>query len=128
VVAPAVREDPAVLRRRDAERTRLRDRNVAIGLGVVGVACLGTAVGLSVHALTLHDQFASSPIEADKRSYMSQAQTQAIVADVLYAGGAVAVGVGAFFLYRALRPLPKSVALAPYASPLGGGLVAAGQF
>ena len=112
----------------EAERGLERDRGLAIGLGSVGVAALATAVGLSVNALALQNQFDQSLIEQQKRDLKSQAQTQALAADVLYGAGAACVGVAAYFLWRGLRPSPRNVAVAPLVSPSLAGLSAEGRF
>jgi tetratricopeptide (TPR) repeat protein len=120
--------DPTVERRHELERGRARDRNVTLAVGAVGVAALATAVGLSVNVLGLQSRFQASGDETVKRDLRSQGQTQALAADLLYVSGAVCVGVAGYFLYRVLRPLPKTVALAPWAAPAGGGVVAQGRF
>lgn len=109
------------------ERGRRRDCWVALGVGVGGVALLGTALGLSVSALSLHDQFAATQDETAKRTFRDGAQTQALAADLLYAAGVAAAGVTAYFLYRAFRPA-KKLALGPWLAPTGGGLAALGRF
>lgn len=122
--------DPEAARRKEAERGRTRDRGIAIGLGAVGVAALASAIGLSVNALSLQNQFDASTLETQKRDLRDSAKTQALAADVLYAGAAACVGVGAYFLWRGLRPIPsgKVAYVAPWASPTGGGLTAGGAF
>jgi tetratricopeptide (TPR) repeat protein len=126
VVAPTAPPPPH--RSQPRPDPRRRDRGLAIGLGAGGVAALGVAIGLSVSALSLHDQFAASLDENRKRALRSDAQSQALAADCLYAVGVAAIGVSAYFLYRWLRPERRTLALAPYFSPTGGGLAAGGRF
>jgi len=113
-------------------RSRRRDRYVALGLGIGAVAFAGVAVGMSVSALQLQDQWSSQfgGDEAARRSLKDTAITRAAIADGFYAATAVAVGVGAYFVYRGFRPEPSapSLALVPALSPSGGALVAVGTF
>jgi tetratricopeptide (TPR) repeat protein len=125
-------EDPLERER----RARWRDRGLAITFGVIGVAALGAAIGMSVLALDVQHQFEQSLDEERKRSLRDDARTRALVADVLYPVGAVAVAVGAVFLWRGLRPVgpaPKradkpTALLLPSVMPGGVGLVAGGRF
>jgi len=116
----------------ERQRERRRDRYVALGLGVGGVAFAGVAVAFSVLALQAQNQWSANygGNEALRRDLKDSAITRAAIADGFYAGAAVAVGVGAYFLYRGFRPEPTapSLALVPSLSPAGGGLVAVGQF
>jgi tetratricopeptide (TPR) repeat protein len=130
VTPPPPPADPEAERRKEVEHGRTRDRGIAIGLGAVGVAALASAIGLSVNALSLQSQFDASTLEAPKRDLRDSAKTQALAADLLYAGAAVCVGLGAYFLWRGLRPIPsgKIAYVAPWASPTGGGLTAGGAF
>jgi tetratricopeptide (TPR) repeat protein len=113
-------------------RSRRRDRYIALGLGIGAVAFAGVAVGMSVSALQLQDQWSSQfgGDEAARRSLKDTAITRAAIADGFYAATAVAVGVGAYFVYRGFRPEPSapSLALVPALSPSGGALVAVGTF
>ena len=108
-------------------RARSRDRGLAVGLVSLGGAALVSAIGLSVSALELHGQFTRSADENEKRSLRDRAQTQALAADLLYAAGAVSVGVSAYFFYRGWRRTPK-VSLAPLISPTVAGALAEGRF
>jgi tetratricopeptide (TPR) repeat protein len=121
IVTPPPKPNPIVdVEWEQAARARRRDRGVAIGVGVVGVIAFAAAIGLSVNALSLHDQFARSLVEDSKRSLRDQAQTQALAADCLYGVGSAAVVVAAIFLYRGLRPLPsKRASLQPRLGGVG---------
>jgi hypothetical protein len=112
---------------RPADGGRHRDRMVALGVGVAGVAVLATALGLSLSALHLHDEFSTNLVETDKRQLRNDAQAQALAADLLYAVGVAAAGVTAYFLYRGFRPT-RQVAVAPWMQPGAGGLSALGRF
>ena len=96
------------------------------------MAFAATAVALSVTALQLQSQWSAEygGNEADRRALKNDAILRAGLADGFYAATAVAVGVGAYFLYRGFRPEPTapSLAVAPAAWPGGGGLVVAGRF
>jgi tetratricopeptide (TPR) repeat protein len=113
-------------------RERKRDRYIALGLGVGAVAFAGVAIGLSVNALSLQDQWSGQygGDEAARRTLRNDAQLRAGLADGFYGLTAVAAGVSAYFLYRGFRPEPTapSLALLPVASPQGGALVVAGTF
>jgi tetratricopeptide (TPR) repeat protein len=115
-----------------AERAsdRRRDRYVALGVGIGAVAFAGVAVGLSVNAVSLQDQFGQSLDVNRKQSLKSQAQLSAGLADGFYAATAVAAGVTAYFLYRGFRPEPSapSLAVVPSLSPTSAGVVAQGRF
>jgi tetratricopeptide (TPR) repeat protein len=128
VVAAPPPPDAGAERRKEAERIRTRDRNIAIGVGAVGVAALVSAVALSGNVLALQSQFDASTDETQKRNLRADATTRAGAADGLYVGGAACVGVAAYFLWRGLRPLPSNVAVAPVLTPSGGGIVAQGRF
>jgi tetratricopeptide (TPR) repeat protein len=116
----------------DRQRSRRRDRYVALGLGVGAVALAGVAVGFSVSALQAQSDWSAQfgGDEAARRALKDTAITRAGIADGFYAGAVVAAGVGAYFLYRGFRPEPTapSLALLPVASPTGAALVAAGTF
>ena len=129
---PPTAEEIRLTLKKERERERRRDRLVALGLGAGAVAFAAVAVGFSVVALQTQDQWSADygGNEAIRRSLKNSAITDAGVADGFYAATAVAVGVGAYFLYRGFRPEPSapSLALVPAAAPGGGGLVAVGQF
>ena len=130
---PPTAEEIAQQRREKRARERRRDRYIALGLGVGAVAFAGVAIGMSVSALQLHDQWAAGAgtvPEATRRQQKDDALLRAGVADGFYAATAVAVGVGAYFVYRGFRPerAAPSVALVPALSPTGGALVAVGTF
>lgn len=121
---PAPHKDPRAL-----------PRGLAIGLGATGVAAIAVAIGLGVNALSLHGQFTQSLDENRKRELRSDAQAQALTGDILYGVGAAAIGVGAYFLYRWLRPERKGVdssdralEIAPVVGASGAGLAAWGRF
>jgi len=131
---PPVR-DPAAEQRRAFIDGQRRDRYVAMGLGAVGLAAIGTAVGLSVNVLSIRDQFTSSLDENAKRSLRDSASGRAIGADVGFVVGAAAVGVAVYFLYRGYRAAPRSAATAPHhfaaapwLAPGAGGVAMGAQF
>lgn len=112
--------------RRDPHRV---DKALVIGFGSLAGGALVTAVGLSANAFVLHDQYTKSLDETQKRAWRTDAQAQALAADILYGVTAASVAVGAYFLYRWLKPeRPEHVAIAPWAAPSGGGLAAGGVF
>ena len=116
----------------ERQRERRRDRYVALGLGVGAVALAGVAVTFSVLAMQAHDQWSSNygGNEAIRRDLKDTAILRAAIADGFYAGAAVVVAVGAYFVYRGFRPEPTapSLALVPSLAPGGGGLAAVGTF
>lgn len=116
----------------ERQRDRRRDRYVALGLGIGAVAFAATAVAMSVTALQLQSQWSSQygGNEADRRALKDDALLRAGLADGFYAGAAVCVGVGAYFLYRGFRPEPTapSLAMLPALSPSSVGLAVAGRF
>ena len=103
-----------------ANRARRRDRGVGIALGVTGVVALAAGIGLTVNASSLHDQFDGTLVESDKRGFRDSAQTQLIVAGVLYGVGAAAIAVAGYFLYRGTRALPaRRASITPRLGGLG---------
>lgn len=111
------------------ERERRRDRFIALGLGVGTVAFGGVAVGLSVNALTLQNQYGQSLDASRKSSLKSQAQLSAGIADGFYAATAVCAGVAAYFLYRGFRAEPSAPSLvAPSFTGSSASLVVQGSF
>jgi len=130
--APPTAEQIKQQLKEERQRERRRDRYVALGLGAGVVAFAATAVGLSVSALQLQSQWSSQygGNEADRRALKDEAILHAGLADGFYAGAAVCVGVGAYFLYRGFRPEPTapSLAMLPAVSPSSVGLAVAGRF
>lgn len=120
-------EDPKVAAQRRERRNILMWRGLGFGSLGLGVALLGAGIGLGVAALGQQDSFRASIVEADKRRFRDTAKSYAIGADVMYAVGAAAVGVSAYFLYRGFRPTPSAQAMLV---PLdrGGALVVGGTF
>jgi tetratricopeptide (TPR) repeat protein len=125
---------PAKLRA-DAAAARLRARGVGIGFVSLGGGALATAVGLSISTYKLHQQFATQTdlSEIAKRSVRDNAQTQALVADIMYGVAAAAVGASAYFLsvgYRKEKGASESkrVAVAPWMAPIGAGVMVRGRF
>jgi hypothetical protein len=113
-------------------RERRRDRYIALGLGIGAVAFAGVAIGMSVNALNLQSDWSSQygGDEAARRALKDTAIQRAAIADGFYAATAVAVGVGAYFVYRGFRPEPSAPSLALVPAPIAGGgvLVAVGTF
>lgn len=109
---------------------RRRDRIVAFSTTGAGVVALGVAIGLSVNALLLHDDFGTIFDEEAKRSLRDSARTQALSADILYAVGAVTVGVGAYFFYRGYRRIRSSpsAVMRGWFGGQSAGLVCEGRF
>jgi tetratricopeptide (TPR) repeat protein len=120
--APPPKPDPLA-----AERARARSKTVhkAVGLTLIGVgaATLAAAIGLSVNALQLNNQFKNSTDEIDKKIALNNAVPQALAADVLYGVTAAAVGVSIYFLYKGFKPEPKLALL-----PTLGGVSLQGSF
>jgi hypothetical protein len=100
---PAKAIDPEAGAQHRRELRRRRDRGLAFGLSAVGIGALGSALGLSLNAQSLHDQFVASGDETLKRQLRSNAQTQALAGDILYGIGAAAVVVSIYFYYRGFR-------------------------
>jgi hypothetical protein len=101
----------------------------------VTLAFAGVAVGLSVRALQLQDQWSKlyGGDEAQRRSLMHDAQLDAAISDGFYGLTALGAGVTAYFTYRALRTerpaaTASRVALMPVVTPTGAALVAEGRF
>jgi hypothetical protein len=130
--APPTAAELAQQEKEKRARERRRDRYIALGLGVGAVACAGVAIGLSVNALNLQSQWSSlyGGDEAARRALKDTAIQRAAIADGFYAATAVAVGVGAYFVYRGFRPerAAPSMAVVPALSPAGGALVVVGRF
>jgi hypothetical protein len=130
--APPTAAEIAQQLKEERAQKRRRDRYIALGLGIGAVAFAGVAIGLSVNALNLQSDWSSQygGDEAARRALKNDAIERANIADGFYAATAVAVGVGAYFVYRGFRPEPAapSLALVPALSPSGGGLVAVGRF
>jgi tetratricopeptide (TPR) repeat protein len=134
LITPSTFEPPPVDPLAAEKRARWRDRGLAITFGVIGIGAVGAAIGMSLSALDLQRQFDRSLDENLKRTLRDDAKTRALVADILYPVGAVAIAVGAVFLWRGLRPLEAkradkpTVQLAPALLPGGGGVAAGGTF
>jgi outer membrane biosynthesis protein TonB len=109
--------------RRARERSRTVHRAVGLTLVGIGAATLAAAVGLSVNALQLNNQFKNSTDEIDKKIALNNAVPQALAADVLYGVTGAALGVSIYFLYKGFKPDPK-LAVAPTL----GGFTVAGVF
>ena len=112
---------------------RARDRIVGLSLGGLGVACALAGVGLSVSAYYLHDTYANTVgLENDRRAERDNARNQALASDVLYGVAVASAGVGAYFLWRGYHreqaPHAGVSVVAPFASPVGAGLVLGGSF
>jgi tetratricopeptide (TPR) repeat protein len=118
--------------RHERQSERKRARWVALGMGVTTVALGGTAIGLSVSALSLQNQWASlyGGDEDTRRALKSSAQLRAGLADGFYALTAVSAAITTYFLYRGFRPEPNapSLALGVGAAPAGAYIAAEGRF
>jgi tetratricopeptide (TPR) repeat protein len=127
VEPPVAKPDPDAPRR-EAEQSRRRNRGVGLGLVALGACTLGAAIGLSVNALMLNNQFKASTDEIDKKIALTNAVPQALAADILYGVTVAAVGISIYFIYKGFKPEPKALSLLPSAGPRGGGLVLEGVF
>ncbi len=111
------------------QRRRHRDRLFALGFGAATVAFGAVAVGLSVDALQLRDDYGATVDFARKQQLKSDALVRAGAADGFYAATAAAAVVTAVFLYRGYRhERAAAVAVAPSLAPSAFGLVASGRF
>jgi len=109
----------------ERQHERHRDRLVALGVGAGAVAFLGVAIGLSVSALTLEQEYGRTVDFTRKTNLKSDALTQAHVADGFYPAAGVAAAVAIYFAVRGFR---HDVDLVPAPMPNGAALVAAGRF
>lgn len=115
--APAPRDD------------RKHARVVALALGITTVALGGVAIGLSVSALSLHNQWTSEfgGDEDTRRPIKNDALLRAGLADGFYALTAVSAAVTGYFLYRGFRA-ERAPSLAVSVSPAGSYIAALGRF
>ncbi len=102
-------------------------------LGSLGLGAALAGMGLSVHAYSLHQDFAASVgLEADRRALRDRSRGEAIGSDVLYGVAAASAAVGVYFLWRGYHaekaPGAQVRLIAPFASPAGGGVVLGGSF
>lgn len=111
-------------------------RTVGIVVGAVGVAALGAAIVEQVNARSHYSDSQQAAVSGDASQrarthglYADAAHAQTI-AIVIAAAGAVAVGTGAYLIVSSLldRQPRRDVALAPWVSPLGGGVAYARTF
>jgi tetratricopeptide (TPR) repeat protein len=112
-------------------RTRKRDRLIAIIGGGATVAFAAVAIGLSADALVLQNKFHENPYPGPKSGLESDAKVRAGVADGFWCATVAAAGVTGYFAWRAFlrkEPASSAMALAPFASPTGGGIAAVGHF
>jgi hypothetical protein len=116
--------------RQERQRDRQRARWTALGLGLTTVAMGGTAIGLSVSALSLQSQWQSQygGDETSRRALKSSAQLQAGFADGFYAGTALLAALTGYFLYRGYRGEPSAPSLALAVTPAGAYFAAEGHF
>jgi tetratricopeptide (TPR) repeat protein len=112
-------------------RDRRRSRLFTIIAGGATVAFAAVALGLSIDALSQQHQFDRATFPVDKSRLKSDATVRAGVADGFWCLTAVGAGVTGYFAWRAFlrkEPSAPAVALLPFASPAGVGVVAAGRF
>jgi tetratricopeptide (TPR) repeat protein len=111
-------------------RDRHRARLITIVVGGGAVVFAAVALGLSVNALSLEQQFNKTTLPDPKSRLKSDAQLQAGVADGFWCAAAVTAGVAGYYAYRSFRrerPAP-AVALVPVAAPTVAGLAVVGSF
>jgi hypothetical protein len=126
---PVSAEQLAADERALRQRRRHRDRLFALGFGAATVAFAAVAVGLSVDALGLRNDYSASIDFEKKQQLESDALLRAGVADGFYAATVAAAVVTAVFLYRGFHhERAERLALAPSLSPSAWGLVASGRF
>ena len=103
-VTPPTPEEIAA--KEEAEREKKKRIFLISGIAVsaVGVACLGTGVGLWASARSQHDDFQASFDEEQKRSLRDSAQARGNASIAMYAVGALLVAGSAPLYYFALRP------------------------
>ncbi|MEW5738192.1 MAG: hypothetical protein AB1938_04665 [Myxococcota bacterium] len=109
--------------REEAEKKASGQKTVAFVVGGVGVAALGTSLGLALGAQGAKNAYNKATSVDEKEALRGQAQTLAAVTDVMLVVG-VAAAVTAIILYPKGGEAPKgsvSVALVPLA---GGGAFA----
>ena len=99
----------------ERQRERRRDRYIALGLGIGAVAFAGDGDRPVGDGAAAADR-SGRPSTAATRRIGARSRTTRIlragIADGFYAATAVAVGVGAYFLYRGFRPEPTAPSLA----------------
>lgn len=112
--------------RDEAEKKSNSRKIVAYSVGGVGVAALGTSLGLALAAQGAKNSYLKATTLEDKQALKGQVQTLAAVTDVLLVVG-VAATVTAVILYPKGGDAPKSslsVALVPLAE--GGAFASVG--
>jgi tetratricopeptide (TPR) repeat protein len=116
--------------RQERQRERIRARWVALGLGLGTVALGGTAIGLSVSALSLQSQWQAQygGDEDTRRALKSSAVLRAGLADGFYAGTAVLAAITSYFLYRGFRGEPNAPSLALGFTPAGAYIASEVRF
>jgi tetratricopeptide (TPR) repeat protein len=131
--AAAVRPVPG------AEVARVRGRFDALTIGAAGVAVVAAGVGVVMGVKALGDKPSSGFVAgvngtaADLASQTSTAHSDAVVADVCFAGAIVAAAAAAglyFGRYRDAPSAPKHahLMLAPLVAPSLGGVLLGGSF
>jgi hypothetical protein len=111
----------------NAARSRRIYRGLGIGLLAGGVATLGIAIGLSVHARSLANDMHATFLEDDKRALRDSAVHFAAGADASYALSAALSAVSIYCLYRGYAR-PHAVAITPAISPTALSLSIGGSF
>jgi Mn2+/Fe2+ NRAMP family transporter len=98
-----------------AEQTSTR-RTWGWSVGLGGVALLGAAVALDLAAASALDSEKAAAAQGNQAAYDSakaSANSRDTAAKVLFIGGAVALGTGAFLLLTGSRPPTPPVAVVP---------------
>jgi tetratricopeptide (TPR) repeat protein len=98
--------------------SRRRMRIASFTVGGVGIAAAGVGVAFGVLANSSHTQFTQANTAADKDSFASTTRSRALIADVGYGAGVLALGA-ALLLYPKGKE-PGAVTLIP--APGGVGL------
>jgi tetratricopeptide (TPR) repeat protein len=142
-------EEIAAQEEQKRQKARTLDLIGGAALAVVGLAGIGTGVGLYAGVSGQHDQFAGSTDETMKRQLAQSASTLGLVSTIAYAVGGLAVVASLWFFYSALfrhkappaeqkenekgeeKPEEKpaeTLHLIPWVSPQGAGAGASWSF
>lgn len=109
------------------QSTRSPRRTLGLALDGAGAALIAGGGVCGVLALGKHSDAKSATTEKELSDARSAGKTRALVADILYGAGAVALGVGLYFTFSgAPSSAPATVTAAPV--PGGGAVLVAGGF